>query len=138
MEEFIYSDIKIGTKRSFEVLVSEILIKKFSDLTLDNNPLHMDLEYSSSTKFGQRIAHGFLLESFFSRLAGIYLPGKYSLILSVDTKFKNPCFIDSLVVVSGEVTSKIEMGNIIILDCLIQNQSGLILVESKMRVQVLK
>lgn len=59
-------------------------------LTGDRNPLHMDSEYAATTRFGERIAHGMLVASYFSALVGMYLPGRRTLLPSQEVKFVKP------------------------------------------------
>ena len=70
-------------KKEFNVKITETMLKKFSDFTGDNNPLHTDENYANTTKFGKRVCHGMLLSSFFSRPVGMELPGKHALYFSV-------------------------------------------------------
>ena len=41
-EDLKLKDIKIGQKKSFEVVVTESMVDDFAKLSGDNNPLHMD------------------------------------------------------------------------------------------------
>jgi len=77
--DYKIENIELGTKEKFEVTVTEETINEFARISGDYNPLHMDENYASSTKFERRVCHGMLLASFFSRLIGMYLPGKNSL-----------------------------------------------------------
>ena len=73
--ELTFEEIKIGLKKSFEIEITDSLIKSFSELSGDFNPLHTDKEYAISNGFGNKVCHGMLLGSFFSQLIGMYLPG---------------------------------------------------------------
>ena len=67
-------------------------VTKFSTLSLDNNPIHLDEKYASSTIFGKRIVHGFLTSSLFSAIIGTKLPGNGSIYLKHDLNFCRPIF----------------------------------------------
>ena len=99
-------DIKIGQKKSFEVVVTESMVDDFAKLSGDNNPLHMDENYAKSNNFKGRVCHGMLLASFFSRLAGMYIPGKNALYFSQSLKFQHPCFVNDRIEIRGEVIDK--------------------------------
>jgi len=99
-------DIKIGQKKSFEVVVTESMVDDFAKLSGDNNPLHMDENYAKSNNFKGRVCHGMLLASFFSRLAGMYIPGKNALYFSQSLKFQYPCFVNDRIEIHGEVIDK--------------------------------
>ena len=101
-----FEQIKVGMKKEFNVKITEIMLKNFSDFTGDNNPLHTDENYANTTKFGKRVCHGMLLSSFFSRLIGMELPGKYALYFSQSLNFKLPGFIGDEITVQGEIIEK--------------------------------
>ena len=99
-------DIEIGQKKSFGVVVTESMLDDFAKLSGDNNPLHMDENYAKSNNFKKRVCHGMLLASFFSRLAGMYIPGKNALYFSQSLKFQYPCFVNDRIEIHGEVIDK--------------------------------
>lgn len=100
-----FEDIKIGMEESFQVNLTEDMMKKFLDITQDINPLHNDIEYAKSKGYNEKVVYGMLTSSFLSTLAGVYLPGKYSLIHSVEIMFKKPVFIsDSPLTIKGTVS----------------------------------
>ena len=105
-EDLKLKDIKIGQKKSFEVVVTESMVDDFAKLSGDNNPLHMDENYAKSNNFKKRVCHGMLLASFFSRLVGMYIPGKNALYFSQSLKFQYPCFVNDRIEIHGEVIDK--------------------------------
>lgn len=110
MNEFKFTDIKVGMEEQFQVTLTEDMLEKFKDITGDINPLHNDLEYAKSKGYDEKVVYGMLTSSFLSTLAGVYLPGKYSLIHEVDILFKKPVFIsDSPLTIKGTVIEINEM-----------------------------
>ena len=99
-------DIEIGQKKSFEVVITESMLDDFAKLSGDNNPLHMDENYAKSNNFENRVCHGMLLASFFSRLVGMYIPGENALYFSQSLKFQYPCFVNDRIKIHGEVIDK--------------------------------
>ena len=99
-------DIEIGQKKSFEVVITESMLDDFSKLSGDSNPLHMDENYAKSNNFENRVCHGMLLASFFSRLVGMYIPGENALYFSQSLKFQYPCFVNDRIKIHGEVIDK--------------------------------
>ncbi len=99
-----FEDIKIGMEESFEVNITEEKMQQFLEITGDRNPLHNNIEYAKAKGYKEKVVYGMLTSSFLSTLAGIYLPGKYSLIHSVEVMLKKPVFIsDSPLTVKGKV-----------------------------------
>ena len=47
-----------------------------------------------------------LLASFFSRIIGMYIPGKTALYLTQSLKFSSPCYIGDTILVIGKVIDK--------------------------------
>ncbi len=105
VNKYKFDDIKLGMKESFQVDITEEMLKKFCEITGDINPLHNDLEYAKSKGYKEKVVYGMLTASFLSTLAGVYLPGKYSLIHSVETIFKKPVFVsDSPLTIEGTIS----------------------------------
>jgi len=134
--EYSFDEIEIGLKHYFEVIIDEKLEQNFAEISGDFNPLHMDEQYAKETKFGDRVCHGMLLASFFSRLVGMYLPGKNALYFSQNLNFLEPCYIGDQVTVQGEVIDKSEATQIIKLKTTIKNQEEKLLIEGIARVLI--
>ena len=134
--DYSFDEIAIGLKHSFDVIINDEIVDNFAKISGDFNPLHMDEQYAIKTKFGKRVCHGMLLSSFFSRLVGMYLPGKNALYFSQNLNFVGPCFIGDQVTVKGEVIDKSESTKIIKLETTIKNQDGKSLIEGTAQVLV--
>ena len=111
-------NLQIGQKVEFTEVISESMVEEFAKLSGDYNPHHIDESYAKKTRFKKRICHGMLLASFFSKLTGMYLPGKGSLYLSQSLNFIAPAFIDDEVTVEGEIVK-------------ISNSTGIVTVKTK-------
>ncbi len=134
--EYSFDEIEVGLKHNFEVIIDEELEEDFARISGDFNPLHMDEKYAKETEFGKRVCHGMLLASFFSRLVGMYLPGKNALYFSQNLNFVGPCFIGDKISVQGEVIDKSESTRIISLKTTIKNQEEKSLIEGTAKVLV--
>jgi 3-hydroxybutyryl-CoA dehydratase len=88
---------KVGEKESVTVTVTDEMVRAFAELSGDRNPVHLDDEFASKTRFKKRIAHGMLLGSLLSRVAGMMLPGPGTIIISQDIRYKGPCYIGDTV-----------------------------------------
>ena len=134
--EYSFNEIKIGLEHHFEISIDEKLEGDFAKISGDFNPLHMDEQYAKKTKFGKRVCHGMLLASFFSRLVGMYLPGKNALYFSQNLNFIGPCFIGDIVIVKGKIINKSESTKMIKIETTIKNNTGKLLVEGIAQVLV--
>ena len=134
--EYSFDEIEIGMQKSFKVDISKNMLDVFGRDTGDYNPLHMSEEYASSTSFKKRVCSGMFLSSFFSRLVGMYLPGKHALHISQSLNFVNPCFIGETITVEGKVIDKSPATKIIKLETTITNESGKRIIDGKAQVIV--
>jgi len=134
--EYSFDEIEIGMQKNFQVIISENMLNEFGRNTGDYNPLHMNEKYASSTSFKKRVCSGMFLSSFFSRLVGMYLPGKHALHISQSLNFVNPCFIGETVTVGGKVIDKSTATKIIKLETTITNESGKRIIDGKAQVIV--
>lgn len=104
MNKYTFDDLQKGHKESFEAEVTLERMDSFRNLSGDINPLHSDESFATSKGFNGRVAYGHLTASFFSTLAGVYLPGENCLIREVSYKFMRPVYVGDKLIVSGEVT----------------------------------
>ena len=63
---------------------------KFATLSGDDNPIHVDPEFSAATRFGRTVAHGLLLNSILRGLLDQLVPGGRQ--LSQNLKFPAPTY----------------------------------------------
>jgi acyl dehydratase len=129
LNELKYDDIFIGQQESFTINITESMVEKFSNLSGDLNPLHMDNKFAESSSFNKRIVHGMLLATFFSQLIGMKLPGKNALYFSQTLNFRSPCYIDEQIEVVGEVIEKSDSTQIITVSTTIFNKSKTCLID---------
>lgn len=136
MNEYTYEEITVGQKESFEVTVTDEMMASFCELTGDINPLHNDSDYAVSKGHPGRVVYGMLTGSLLSTLAGVYLPGKRSLIQEVKIKFSKPVYIGDTLTVEGVVEEKHDSYSLIIIKVTIKNQKGEKVCRARMQVGV--
>ena len=129
--ELHFEDIKINDEIKFNVKITEKMINDFAEISGDYNPMHTNQEYASKTDFGNKLCHGMLLASFFSRLIGMYIPGKNALYFSQSLNFRNPCFINDKVTIIGIVIEKKPSTKMIKLKTIIKNLKGQIILDGE-------
>ncbi len=86
-------NLKVGDTFTVSKEVTDELIRKFADVSGDYNPIHLDEEFASKTRFGKRIAHGMLGASFISAVLGYELSERKVVYLSQTLRFIAPVFI---------------------------------------------
>ncbi|HUQ33461.1 MAG TPA: MaoC family dehydratase [Pyrinomonadaceae bacterium] len=89
--------IRVGDTAELSRTVTDDDVRAFADLTGDHNPVHLDEDYASSTRFGRRVAHGMLTASLISSVLANKLPGEGTVYLSQTLKFVAPVYLDDTV-----------------------------------------
>ena len=117
-----YAEIQIGTTAELKHTITQNDIEKFVDLTGDNNKLHVDAEYASTTTFKKPVAHGMLGASFISTIIGTKLPGDGALWYAQNLEFLQPVRIGDELLITAEVIKKIDRTKTIELQTDIYNQ----------------
>lgn len=133
-----YESIALGEEVSFGRVIGAQEVNAFAALTGDWNPLHMDSEYAASTRFGERIAHGMLVASYFSALVGMYLPGRRALLLSQEVKFVKPVRLGEDIKFWGQVRRKIDGLRLLEIDTRAINNLGEDILRGSIQVMVLQ
>jgi 3-hydroxybutyryl-CoA dehydratase len=103
MKEYRWSDLHIGLKHEFKAAFTTEAAKAFAVLSGDVNPLHLDPEYAVRAGFPGPVLFGMLTSSLYSRLVGVYLPGKFALLQGIDIDFSAPCYAYDQLRVEGDV-----------------------------------
>ena len=122
--------IKVGDFVSVNNTVTESNIIKFSDISGDFNPIHLDEEYAKDSIFKKRIAHGFLVGSYISAVIGQKLPGNGTIYLSQSLYFRAPVFINDQITTTVEVLD-FPKPNRVLLKTICVNQEGKIVLEGE-------
>ena len=140
MNEYHYSDIQIGQTESFTKEITVEMENAFRALSGDVNPLHWDDVFAQevgSGKYQGHVAFGMLTASLLSTLAGVYLPGKFSLIHSVEKiSFKRPVYAGDVLTVQGTVEDKLDGLDLILLKVKITNREKKCVLTAGMKVLV--
>jgi acyl dehydratase len=95
--------VKAGHVETFKCSYTQQDFDRFADLTGDNNPIHVDPEYSARTRFGKTVAHGMLLYSTICRVLSSQYPGTGFLQIKQDMMFQNPTYTDTEITIKMEV-----------------------------------
>ncbi|MFL8935202.1 MaoC family dehydratase [Rossellomorea oryzaecorticis] len=126
----------IGQKASCSKTMTETDLVVFAGLSGDFNPIHIDREYAKETRFKQRIAHGMLTSSLLSQLLGVHLPGKGSIYVEQNIRFKAPVFIGDTVTAKATIQEIDEERRILTLltECFNQDKKLVLTGTAKMMV----
>ena len=101
-----YIDINVGDVETLVHTITKEDIQKFVDLTGDDNRLHLDEKFASTTHFKKPVVHGMLGASFISTIIGTKLPGDGALWFSQSLEFLLPVRIGDVLTIKAEVLKK--------------------------------
>lgn len=118
-----YAAIQVGDHASITHTITENDIRKFVDLTGDDNKLHIDSAFAANTSFKKPVAHGMLGASFISTIIGTKLPGDGALWFAQSLEFLIPVRVGDTLTITAEVISKNDRNSSIELKTEIHNQN---------------
>jgi 3-oxoacyl-[acyl-carrier protein] reductase len=128
----------VGNKAEFKHVITEEDVQKFIEITGDDNPIHVDQDFSRKTSLKGIVAHGMLSVSFISTLIGKYIPGEGGLWLSQSLNFLLPVRIGDELTIRAEVLKKQVSHNILTLKTDIINQHKQLVVSGEGQVRLLE
>jgi 3-hydroxybutyryl-CoA dehydratase len=83
-------DLRPGMQATYSKTITEADIVLFAAVSGDNNAVHTNEEFAATTRFGGRIAHGFLTASVISAAVANRLPGPGAVYLGQQMRFRAP------------------------------------------------
>lgn len=117
MKEACLEDLEVGQSFATTNVVSDGDVVKFSEVTGDVNPIHLDETYAKNSVFGERIAHGMISAGYISAIFGTNFPGPGSIYLSQSLKFRAPVKIGDTVETTVTITDLNERRKRVTLNC---------------------
>lgn len=115
---------EVGASASLTKTVSEEDIARFGEVSLDTNPVHFDEAFAARTRFGGRIAHGMLAASLVSAVLGTKLPGPGTIYLGQSLSFRGPVRIGDAITATVTVKARKDAKPIVVLETVVTNQRG--------------
>lgn len=110
-----YKDIEIGDIATVERDFDMEDLLEFSRLSLDENPIHLDVDYGKNSMFKDNIVQGMLVASLISGVLSERIPGHGTIYMGQDLRFVRPVFPGDRCIATVEVLEKRDEKNIIIL-----------------------
>jgi len=131
-----YKDLSIGESISLKQTASDEYVRGMAELTGDDNPIHLDEEYSKNSFFGQRIAHGLFCDGMISRMLGTELPGLGTIYLEKHIQFRAPVYINDEIEATLTITNLIGEKNLIDLAFVCEKNDGTVVAKGEVRVKL--
>ncbi len=133
-----FDAINVGDARTLVREIGEADVRRFVEMTGDDNPLHVDRAFAEATSFRDVVVHGMLGASFISTVIGTQLPGPGALWVSQNLEFLSPVRLGDTLTVSCVVTAKHPRERLLELDTTIVNQAGQKVLAGSGKVKVLE
>ena len=132
-----FVSIQVGETQTLTKHITEDDVRKFVEMTGDDNPLHVDRAYAETTAFRDIVVHGMLGASFISTVIGTKLPGKGALWVSQNMEFLLPVRLGDVLTISATVLKKHERERLLELETRIINQNKQLILTGIGKVKVL-
>jgi 3-hydroxybutyryl-CoA dehydratase len=116
--------MQVGTTLTLKRVLTQQDFNRFAALSGDDNPIHVDPEFSARTHFGKTVAHGMFLYSLICSAIDRFFPG--AIQLSQDLMFPTPTYVGEPVTVSLKVAAAQPAEHQIRLETIITQESGLV------------
>ena len=95
---------KMGDElEGFSRVVTQDRVTAYAHASGDHNPIHLDEDFASTTRFGQRIAHGMLSLAFVWEMISMNYPSTWHRGGTIKTRFTSPVVPGEEVSVNGSV-----------------------------------
>jgi 3-hydroxybutyryl-CoA dehydratase len=102
-----YKELEVGKVYKKKTSVTDEMVRKFAEITGDDNPVHLNDQYAATTIFKKRISHGVLVLGLISAVLGREFPGPGTIYLNQNASFRRPVYLDEPITVVIEVLEKI-------------------------------
>ena len=111
----------VGRCDSRDYAITAEVYQHFLAAFKDENPLHVDDAAAKSRGFAGKVMHGALLNGFISHFIGMVFPGRDSLLLAVDLRYANPCYLGDMIRLQTVVAQKMDARQILVLNLTVMN-----------------
>jgi len=117
-----WDDMNIGDAATFTKTITETDVILWVGLTGDMNPIHIDKEYSKTTRFGDVIVPGVMVLGLISNTITMATFGNVYANQSI--KFLKPVYIGDTITATATIVEKLEAKHMVKLETKCVNQKG--------------
>ena len=123
-----YNEVKVGDNFATTMTLTETHIVMGAGLFGDFNPLHVNQRFAEQSRYGTRIAHGYLTTSFMAAQLGMVFHGTAIAYLEHTSRFTAPVRAGDTLTITWTVSALGDkpkhQGGIVTLSGLCTNQEG--------------
>jgi 3-hydroxybutyryl-CoA dehydratase len=130
-----FNEISVGTCFDSSMTLTETHLVLGAGLFGDFNPLHVNQHMAEGSRFGGRIAHGYLTTSFMAAALGMLFHGTAHAYLEHTSRFKAPVRAGDTLTIAWTVTALTPKpqhdAGIVVLSGVCTNQEGIVVAEAE-------
>jgi len=121
LRTFRYDEISVGERHQRDYVITVETRRNFLLAFEDHSPVHVDEAFARSQGFEGCVMHGAILNGFTSNFVGMYFPGRFSLLLTVDLRFSNVSYLNDSIRIEAIVSQKMDARRVVVLDLAFSN-----------------
>lgn len=121
--EYTFEEITEGLTQARSYEITSAVYTGFLVAFGDVSPIHVDRAYALTAGFPDVVAHGAILNGFLSHFVGVVLPGRRSLLLTVDMRYLKPCFVGDRLELEVRVVQKAGSQRVVVSDFRFENRT---------------
>jgi acyl dehydratase len=121
LRTFRYAEISVGDRHQHDYVIAPETHRNFLAAFNDYSPVHVDEAFARAQGFDGCVMHGAILNGFISHFVGMYFPGRFSLLLSVDLRFSNVSYLNDSIRIEAIVSQKMDSRQVVVLDLMLAN-----------------
>jgi phosphate acetyltransferase len=131
LKNHTFDEIAIGDRAALVRTLRHEDIQLFAAMSGDVNPAHLDAAFAATDRFHHIVAHGMWGGALISAVLGTELPGPGTIYLSQTLHFRRPVAVGDTVRVEVAVREKHAEKSHVVLDCIVTNQDGDVVIEGE-------
>jgi len=133
-----FDDVHVGQHAEISHQLTADDVRRFVELTGDDNRLHVDAAFAAATSLKKPVVHGMLGASFISTIIGTKLPGDGALWFEQTIEFLHPVRLGDTLTVRAEVTATHPTTRVVELRTTIANQHRQVVTQGTAKVKLIE
>ncbi len=118
------SQLSIGQRHEESFHISDEIIRRYAEISGDNNPIHLDDAYAAASALKGRAAHGMLLAGLVSAVLGTRFPGLGTIVADVTLRFLRPIRPGEQITIRVVVRDILPAKNRVVIETICLNSVG--------------
>ena len=112
----------LGDSYRDKFVITDDVVHKFADFSLDFNPVHIDLDYAKSRGYSRQVSHGVIQLSYLSKMIGMDFPGPGAIWINQTAEWILPVLVGDTIEIVLTIKSRSYSTKILTLSVEIYNQ----------------